>query len=121
MGDRNNLYLEYNLKGLNEEWKEVPADGVVSLSRLAPGTYDLRVRKVNGFGKDNYQYRNWTIMVPPLFYKTTTFLLVIAALALVFGILLVQKRHQLAEKQKEVRRNQQTLNETVTQLRDTVW
>jgi signal transduction histidine kinase len=120
MGDRNNLYLEYNLKGLNEEWKEVPSDGVVSLSRLAPGTYDLRVRKVNGFGKDNYQYRDWSIIVPPLFYKTTSFLLVIIAVALVLGVLLVQKRHELAEKKREVRRNQQTLSETVIQLKDTV-
>ena len=120
MGDRNNLYLEYNLKGLNEEWKEVPADGVVSLSRLAPGTYGLQVRKVNGFGKDNYQYRDWTIIVPPLFYKTTAFLLVIIAVALVLGILLVQKWHQLAEKKREVHKNQQALSETVIQLKDTV-
>jgi signal transduction histidine kinase len=120
MGDRNNLYLEYNLKGLNDEWKEVPPDGVVSLSRLAAGTYDLRVRKVNGFGKDNYQYRDWTIIVPPLFYKTTAFLLVIIAVALVLGVLLVQKWHELAEKKNEVRRNQQTLSDTVIQLKDAV-
>ena len=120
MGDRNNLYLEYNLKGLNDEWKEVPADGVVSLSRLAPGTYDLHVRKVNGFGKNNYRYRNWTIIVPPLFYKTTAFLLVIIAVALVLGILLAHKWHQLAEKRSEIRKNQQTLNDTVTRLKDTV-
>ncbi|HET6254751.1 MAG TPA: ATP-binding protein [Puia sp.] len=120
LGDRNNLYLEYNLKGLNEEWKEVPADGVVSLSRLAPGTYLLRVRKVNGFGKDNYQYRNWTIIVPPLFYKTTTFLAGVMVIALIFLILYVRSRLKLAEKKKEVRLKQETLSETVTQLKDTV-
>jgi signal transduction histidine kinase len=120
MGDRNNLYLEYNLKGLNEEWKEVPPDGVVSLSRLAPATYNLRVRKVNGFGKDNYKYRNWTIIVPPHFYKTTAFLLGLAAIVLILGIALFQNRLKLAEKKREVRKNQETLSETVTQLRDTV-
>ncbi len=120
LGDRNNLYLEYNLKGLNEEWKEVPADAVVSLSRLAPGTYDLRVRKVNGFGKNNYQYRDWTIIVPRLFYKTTTFIVPLAALTLILGIMLVRYRLKLAEKNREVRRNRETLSETVTQLKDTV-
>jgi signal transduction histidine kinase len=120
MGDRNNLYLEYNLKGLNEEWKEVPADGVVSLSRLAPGTYNLRVRKVNGFGKDNYQYRSWTIIVPQLFYKTTTFVVPLVILTLIMGIGLVRNRLKLAENKREVRRNQEALNETVTQLKDTV-
>jgi signal transduction histidine kinase len=120
MGDHNNLYLEYNLKGLNDEWKEIPADGVVGLSRLAPGTYDLRVRKVNGFGKDNYQYRHWAIIVPPRFYKTSTFLFGVTAITLILGILLVRIWLKLAEKKKEVRRNQQTLGETVIQLKDTV-
>lgn len=119
-GDRNNLYLEYNLKGLNDEWKEIPADGVVSLSRLAPGTYDLRVRKVNGFGKDNYQYRDWTIIVPPLFYKTTSFLLFLILVALILLIALVQNRMNLAQKKKDLRIKQEALTETVTQLKDTV-
>jgi signal transduction histidine kinase len=120
MGDRNNLYLEYNLKGLTEEWKEVPSDGVVSLSRLAPGAYHLRVRKVNGFGKDNYQYRDWTIIVPQLFYKTTSFIVPLAVLTLILLIMYVQNRLKLAEKKREVRRNQETLSETVIQLKDTV-
>ncbi|HTR30583.1 MAG TPA: ATP-binding protein [Puia sp.] len=120
MGDRNNLYLEYNLKGLNDEWKEIPADGVVGLSRLASGSYDLRVRKVNGFGKDNYQYRHWTIIVPPRFYKTSAFLFGVTAITLILVILLVRIWLKLAEKKREVRRNQQTLSETVIQLKDTV-
>jgi signal transduction histidine kinase len=45
---------------------------------------------------------------------------VIIAVVLVLGILLAQKWHQLAEKKREVRRNQQTLSHTVTQLKDTV-
>ena len=120
LGDRNNLYLEYNLKGLNEEWKEVPEDAVVSLSRLAPGTYHLRVRKVNGFGKDNYQYRDWTIIVPRLFYKTTAFLLVLVVIALILLVMYIHNRLKLAEKKKEVRLKQETLSETVIQLKDTV-
>jgi signal transduction histidine kinase len=120
LGDRNNLYLEYNLHGLNDEWKEIPDDGVISLSRLAPGSYDLRVRKVNGFGKDNYQYRSWTILVPPQFYKTTAFVAGLILVALILLILLVQNRLKLAEKKKEVRLKQETLSETVTQLKETV-
>lgn len=119
-GDRNNLYLEYNLKGLNEEWKEIPADGIVNFSRLAPGTYNLRVRKVNGFGKDNYQYRYWTITVPPLFYKTTSFLLILLLFALILLIALVQNRMNLSQKKKDLRIKQETLTDTVTQLKNTV-
>lgn len=57
LGNRNNLYLQYDLLGFSDEWKELPEDGMLNLSRLAPGNYTLRVRKVNGFGKNNYQYR----------------------------------------------------------------
>lgn len=115
MGDRNNLYLEYNLRGLNEEWKEVPADGVLGLNRLTPGTYDLRVRKVNGFGKNNYQYRHWAVIVSPLFYKTTAFLLGVTVLALIFGILLIRSRLKLAEKKRDLAESEQALRKTSAQ------
>ncbi|HWB94615.1 MAG TPA: two-component regulator propeller domain-containing protein, partial [Puia sp.] len=78
LGNRNNLYLQYNVSGLHEEWKEVPEDGLLSFSRLAPGNYTLRVRKVNGFGKNNYEYRQWSVIVRPYFYRTTWF--VVAAI-----------------------------------------
>jgi signal transduction histidine kinase len=120
LGNRNNLYLEYNLRGLNDDWKEIPADGVIGFSRLAPGTYGLRVRKVNGFGKDNYQYRDWVVIVPPRFYKTMSFLVLLALVAMALLILLVQNRMKLAEKKSEVRLKQQTLSETVKRLEDTV-
>ena len=120
LGNRDNLYLEYNLKGLNEEWKEIPADGVINLNRLAPGTYDLRVRKVNGFGKDNYQYRDWTVTVPRLFYKTSSFLIGLGLVVLVLLILLAQNRLKLAEKKKEVRIKAEKLRGTVIRLEETV-
>jgi signal transduction histidine kinase len=120
LGNRDNLYLEYNLKGLNEEWKEIPGDGIVNLNRLAPGTYDLRVRKVNGFGKDNYQYRDWTITVPPLFYKTTSFLIGLGLIVLVLLVLLVRNWLKLAEKKKEVRVKAEKLRGTVLRLEETV-
>lgn len=120
LGNRNNLYLQYNLSGLNAEWKNMPGDGVLNLSRLAPGNYILRVRKVNGFGKNNYQYRQWSIVVPPYFYRTTWFitLLVLAVVGMIIG--LVQLRLKLMEKKKEVRANQEKLKGTVTRLEDAV-
>ena len=75
---------------------------------------------MNGFGKDNYQYRDWTIIVPQLFYKTTTFIAPLVALTLILLIMYVRSRFKLAEKKKEVRLKQETLSETVIQLRDTV-
>jgi len=112
LGNPNNLYLQYNLSGLNDEWKEVPADGVLNLSRLAAGNYTLRVRKVNGFGKDNYQYRQWSLIVPRNFYRTSWFqtLMLLALLGLV--ILAVRQRLKLIEKKKKLQQSEKALLRT---------
>ncbi|HLZ86055.1 MAG TPA: ATP-binding protein, partial [Puia sp.] len=120
LGNRNNLYLQYNLSGLSDEWKEMPEDGMLNLSRLAPGTYTLRVRKVNGFGKNNYQYRQWNIIVPRYFYKTGWFLLLAGLALLVLLIVLVQLRLKLIEKQKEIRIKAENLKDTVVRLEETI-
>jgi signal transduction histidine kinase len=120
LGNRNNLYLQYNLKGLNNEWKEISTDGIVNLSRLAPGSYTLTVRKVNGFGKDNYQYREWNITVPPLFYRTLSFLILLALVVLILLILLIQLRLKLVEKKKEIRVKAEKLRGAVVRLEETV-
>jgi len=120
LGDRNNLYLDYRLKGLDSAWKPVPEDGVVNLSRLSPGNYALQVRKVNGFGKSNYSYRQWPIAVIPHFYRTTWFRTLAAATLLLLILLLVQLWLKLIEKRKEVRVKAEKLKGTVVTLEETI-
>ncbi|MHA4807777.1 sensor histidine kinase [Flavitalea flava] len=120
LGNKNNLSLGYCLKGLNNEWKDVPEDGVINLSRLGPGNYTLRIRKVNGFGKDNYTYREWPLVVLPHFYQTSWFMLVFLLVLVLLLILLVQLRLTLIEKQKEIRSKAEKLKGTVVALEDTV-
>jgi signal transduction histidine kinase len=120
LGNRNNLYLQYNLRGLNDEWKEVPEDGMLNLSRLVPGNYTLRVRKVNGFGKNNYQYRQWSIIIPPNFYQTTVFATIAGLVLLILLGVLVQLMLKLVEKKKEIRVKAEKLKGTVVRLEETV-
>jgi len=120
LGDRNNLYLEYSLKGLSDQWKEVPDDGSINLSRLGPGNYTLSVRKVNGFGRNNYQYREWNIIVAPHFYQTTWFMLLAILTLLLLLILLVQLWLKLVEKRQEVRIKAEKLKGTVVALEETI-
>jgi signal transduction histidine kinase len=112
LGNRNNLYLQYNLSGLNNEWKEVPADGVLNLSRLATGNYTLRIRKVNGFGKNNYQYRQWSLIVPPDFYRTPWFQTLVLLALLALTILAVRLRLKLIDKKKKLQQSEQALLRT---------
>lgn len=116
LGDRSNLYLQYRLAGFNDGWTELPEDGELNLSRLAPGNYTLQIRKTGGFGRNNYEYRRWSIIVPPVFYRTTGFLIAVGVLVLVLVILLIQLRLKLVEKKKEMKATVVRLEETVTKL-----
>lgn len=120
LGNQNNLYLQYSVSGLIDEWREVPADGIISLNRLAAGSYKLRLREVNGFGRNNYTYREWTVKVPPYFYKTTWFNLLLALGLLALLIVLIQLRLKLVEKQKEIRDKAEILRGAVVRLEETV-
>jgi signal transduction histidine kinase len=120
LGNRNNLYLQYNLAGLNDEWKDITEDGIISLPRLAAGKYELRVRKVNGFGKNNYQYRAWDVVVTPYFYRTTWFVLLVILAVSALLLLLVQLRLKLVEKKNEIRIKAEKLRGTVVRLEETV-
>ncbi|HEV9036476.1 MAG TPA: ATP-binding protein [Puia sp.] len=120
LGNRNNLYLEYSLEGLSDEWKQVPEDGMLNLSRLSPGNYTLLVRKVNGFGKNNFQYRQWSIIIPPTFYRSSGFLFALGLALLILLVLLAQVSVKLIEKKREARENAETLKGTVTRLEETV-
>jgi signal transduction histidine kinase len=120
LGNRNNLYLEYCVKGLNPEWKEVPRDGSIDLSRLGPGNYTLSVRKVDGFGKNNFTYREWNILVLPHYFQTGWFFLLSALVLFLLMFFLVQARFKLKQKQKEIRIKADTLKDTVVALEDSV-
>jgi signal transduction histidine kinase len=120
LGNPNNLYLQYNLEGLGDDWKPIPPDGVIMLTRLAAGSYKLRVRKVNGFGKNNYQYREWSFIVPPYFYRTTWFILLLVLGVLIMLFFMVQLRLKLVEKKKEIRVKAEKLRGAVVRLEETV-
>ena len=120
LGNRNNLYLEYSLKGMSDEWKQVPEDGMLNLSRVSPGDYTLLVRKVNGFGKNNFQYRQWSIVIPPTFYRRSGFLFGLGLALLILLILLAQLSAKYAEKKREAKDNAETLKGTVARLEETV-
>jgi signal transduction histidine kinase len=120
LGNRNNLYLEYCIEGLSAEWKEVPRDGSINLSRLGAGNFTLSARKVNGFGKNNFTYRQWNISVMPHYYQTGWFLILSALALFLLMFFLVQARVKLNQKQKEIRIKADKLKDTVSALEETV-
>lgn len=75
-GDAYNLNLSYALVDAGEEvqtsdWIPIQSnDFSIVFSNLGHGRHTLLVRKVNGFGKDNYTVRKICVIVPPLWYQT---------------------------------------------------
>jgi signal transduction histidine kinase len=88
-GNNYNLSIEYTLLQNNQDstWLPLDADRSITLSALTSGTYQLLIRKLSGFGKNNYAYRSITLVVPPFFYEKAWFriLMLLACVLLVWG------------------------------------
>ena len=120
--NKENIYLEYQLNdSLN--WKPVNTDidAVISFNNLSSGNYVLRIRKLNGFGINNYSYKTIRFSIVTPWYKTWWFTLLII---LAFGglvLLYVNLRtrqlkmnqlrleRQVSEKTKELQRKNEEL------------
>lgn len=88
-----NLQMSYALLDANEsrrvkDWVPMSnSDLSITFTSLNSGNYTLLVRKVTGFGANNYQVRKFVIIVPPLWYETwwaRIFYLALAVLAIYF-------------------------------------
>jgi signal transduction histidine kinase len=130
-GNSYNQYLEYQLDkdgSDSDAWYRVPKSGYIQFNRLPPGKYQLLVRKKGGFGKDNYITKKIGFSIPPFFYETWLFrILMIAALLLSvysffrFRILFLSQQkvkleNEVSEKTKEQQALIYNLETTVSEL-----
>ncbi|OJW30849.1 MAG: hypothetical protein BGO54_23390 [Sphingobacteriales bacterium 46-32] len=92
LGNTANLDIRYTLnkKGDKAVWLPVENNSI-TLSRLPAGQYELRIRKIRGFGKNNYTEKAVTLEVPVhwllhpfafLIYLITAILISVAAIQL---------------------------------------
>ncbi len=89
-GHANNIQMSYALSGGNRTpvWIPVPEDFVVSFPKMSSGKYQLTIRKVNGFGVNDYTYKRVKIFIPPTWYETWWFWCLVVVLVL-FGLLFI--------------------------------
>jgi signal transduction histidine kinase len=123
--NRNNLYIDYQLEGFDNEWRSLGIDGVISYSTLPHGNYTLLLRKYTGDINDKYQYTRFGFVVDPFFFETRTFrvllivgLLLILALAIGGMYIRNKRRTQLLE--RKVAERTKELNYTVSRLEETL-
>lgn len=96
LGNKKNINFTYALtrKGDTPLWLPVGEDGVISFSNLRSGTYTLSIRKLNGFGKNNYTRQDIILYIPVSWYQTTWFLASLLLLAVLLTYIATRIRVQ---------------------------
>ncbi|HEX6849192.1 MAG TPA: ATP-binding protein [Chitinophagaceae bacterium] len=120
--NKENIYIEYQLND-SLIWKPLntDVDPVILFNNLDPGDYTLRIRKLNGFGINNYSYKTIRFNIPTPWYLMWWFniLIVLAAAGLVLVYVNLRTRQlknkqlwlekQVSEKTKELQLKNEVL------------
>jgi signal transduction histidine kinase len=104
--NKENIYIYYQLNDTTT-WKTVNTDNqtFIRLSGLHSGKYTLRIRKLNGFGKNNYAYKTIAFTIATPWYKQWWFYLLMATAVLALLILVYRVRvNQLEINQKKLQK-----------------
>lgn len=122
-GHENNVQIEFALTGNGAQpvWLPVNRDNTITLSSLPSGTHTLMIRKLNGFGKNNFNYKKVILVVPPAFYETWWFkvgvvLLIIAGVFIYTRLRLKATHRKNKQLEIHVATRTQELQHTLTAL-----
>ena len=98
-----NQFLEYNIKGLDDEWYALNGSQTITLNRLSYGNYTMQVRKKAGFGHGNMVVLTRNFTVDPFWYQTW-YATVFAFFLLAFSFYVVVKLryHYLTQRKKQL-------------------
>ncbi|MFA6060670.1 MAG: two-component regulator propeller domain-containing protein [Taibaiella sp.] len=100
-GNPVNQQIEYNIKGLDQNWYPVKNDNIVTLNNLPYGKYSLQFRKRAGFGS-NMITTVLSFTVKPFFYQTWYFRLAVLVLVMIIIFVLVRIRYANLMKRNRV-------------------
>ena len=105
-GDPRNLYFYYCLEeeGREEEliWLPVNSDRTITLSSLPSGNYRIRIRKLKGFGRDQYIEKVIVVHVEKAFYERGWFRLLVLIVLTGVIILLYKIRIRRIQEQNKL-------------------
>ncbi|HEU4606613.1 MAG TPA: triple tyrosine motif-containing protein, partial [Chitinophagaceae bacterium] len=99
-GNPYNQYLEYNLKGLDDNWYPVNINNVITFNQLPKGNYQLCIRKKSGFGVHQYIVATFSFSVAPAFNETLGFRIGLILLIFILSYLFLRLRYRYVIRQK---------------------
>ncbi|WP_342084983.1 ligand-binding sensor domain-containing protein [Dyadobacter sp. OTU695] len=98
-----NQLLEYNIRGLDDEWYQLNSNLTITLNRLSHGNYTLQVRKKAGFGYNNVGVLAKSFTVTPFWYQTWyATLFALCLLAFSFYLVVKLRYHYLTQRKKQL-------------------
>lgn len=102
--NKENIYIDYQLNDTTN-WKAVNTDNetVIRLGGLHSGKYTIRIRKLNGFGSNNYSYKKIVFTIAtPWYLQWWFFVLVVATILGMFMLFYWVRVNQLKIKQAKL-------------------
>lgn len=100
--NKENIYIEYKLEPYWKEWRPLNIQNTptVSFSNLPPGDYVLKLRKFNGFGKNNYTITESSFRIDTYLYQQPwTWLLGLCILTGLIAWFVWIRTHRLRKRQ----------------------
>jgi len=108
-GNVSNLSIAYALSknGLKKpdalDWIDLTGnESNISIGALGAGSYSLFVRKLNGFGTDNYSIKMITLIIPPLWYETLWFQIFCLLLTILGIYLFIKLRLRIIKNENQL-------------------
>jgi signal transduction histidine kinase/ligand-binding sensor domain-containing protein len=106
--------FKYWLENFDRSWQEVGTRRTAYYNNLPPGHYVFHVTAANGSGTWNARGASIALTVPPLFYQTLSFRILVTAVAvLLLAALLFGRVRQITETQR--RRLEQRLDDRLNE------
>ena len=102
--NKENLYIDYRIND-EQEWRSVDVEKGMEIhfNNLAPGKYKLIIRKRNGFGNNNYSYKEIEFYIRIPWFKQWWFnVLMLGLLAMLFMWYYNVRTRQLRIKQEKL-------------------
>lgn len=97
-GDGKNLDLVYKIHEHDKMWQPVPANGMILLDGVAPGTYEIAVALRNGDQRNTGTRLPFTIQIDPWFYNTWWFYGLLSVFVIVCVVILAIVRVRMLKK-----------------------
>ncbi len=115
--NKENIYLEYRLND-KSAWTAVEPgnEALIRLDNLLPGKYTVSIRKMNGFGIDNYSYKKIVFSIVTPWHRQWWFFML--CLFTAFGLVALYLQVRTRQYKIQQRRLEQQVTEKTKELQE---